>query len=193
MAMLAAAQIEFRGRRDASYSPWIQAFSAIPSICHLQGIDEDGSKAACCFGGRWMRNCFRVQYRPRRREGCRVRRELHGKCDQDRRCLLNRHWNGWCPGTESNRRHRDFQSRALPTELPGPNPSGRRRAGASARSSEPVPNLRLVRCPASRGRPKGRQSGSLPRAISTGRGPCTRGCKTARDRHARDCRTVGRA
>ena len=25
----------------------------------------------------------------------------------------------WCPGTESNRRHRDFQSRALPTELPG--------------------------------------------------------------------------
>src|SRR5215218_501359 len=26
---------------------------------------------------------------------------------------------GWCPGTGSNRRHRDFQSRALPTELPG--------------------------------------------------------------------------
>jgi hypothetical protein len=26
----------------------------------------------------------------------------------------------WCPGTELNRRHRDFQSRALPTELPGP-------------------------------------------------------------------------
>lgn len=27
----------------------------------------------------------------------------------------------WCPGTESNRRHRDFQSLALPTELPGRN------------------------------------------------------------------------
>jgi hypothetical protein len=27
------------------------------------------------------------------------------------------------PGTESNRRHRDFQSRALPTELPGRKPS----------------------------------------------------------------------
>ncbi len=26
---------------------------------------------------------------------------------------------GWCPGTESNRRHADFQSAALPTELPG--------------------------------------------------------------------------
>ena len=25
-----------------------------------------------------------------------------------------------CPGTESNRRHEDFQSSALPTELPGP-------------------------------------------------------------------------
>src|SRR3546814_20062839 len=27
--------------------------------------------------------------------------------------------NKWCPGTESNRRHCDFQSHALPTELPG--------------------------------------------------------------------------
>src|SRR5436309_11162375 len=25
----------------------------------------------------------------------------------------------WCPGTELNRRHTDFQSVALPTELPG--------------------------------------------------------------------------
>src|SRR5689334_19554122 len=27
---------------------------------------------------------------------------------------------GWWPGTELNRRHYDFQSYALPTELPGP-------------------------------------------------------------------------
>jgi hypothetical protein len=26
----------------------------------------------------------------------------------------------WCPGAESNHRHADFQSAALPTELPGP-------------------------------------------------------------------------
>ena len=26
----------------------------------------------------------------------------------------------WWPGTELNRRHGDFQSPALPTELPGP-------------------------------------------------------------------------
>ena len=26
---------------------------------------------------------------------------------------------GWCPGTESNCPHGDFQSPALPTELPG--------------------------------------------------------------------------
>ncbi len=25
----------------------------------------------------------------------------------------------WCPGTDLNRRHKDFQSHALPTELPG--------------------------------------------------------------------------
>src|SRR5690606_41466159 len=29
------------------------------------------------------------------------------------------HLRKWCPGTESNRRHGDFQSPALPTELPG--------------------------------------------------------------------------
>src|SRR5690554_876283 len=28
------------------------------------------------------------------------------------------HWE-WCPGAESNHRHEDFQSSALPTELPG--------------------------------------------------------------------------
>ena len=37
----------------------------------------------------------------------------------------------WCPGTESNRRHEDFQSSALPTELPGQVPQPRRDANDS--------------------------------------------------------------
>ena len=32
----------------------------------------------------------------------------------------------WCPGAESNHRHEDFQSTALPTELPGRIPNGKR-------------------------------------------------------------------
>ena len=35
---------------------------------------------------------------------------------------------GWCPGAESNHRHCDFQSHALPTELPGHTRRERRRA-----------------------------------------------------------------
>ena len=42
----------------------------------------------------------------------------------------------WCPGPESNQRHADFQSAALPTELPGP----AKRVAASPRRIE-VPVL----------------------------------------------------
>src|SRR3954453_7175485 len=53
----------------------------------------------------------------------------------------------WCPGAESNHRHCDFQSHALPTELPGRagrSPSGRhigerpRPCPASRRGSSPA-------------------------------------------------------
>ena len=41
----------------------------------------------------------------------------------------------WCRGAESNCRHRDFQSRALPTELPGRDASG---GGKSKRDQSPA-------------------------------------------------------
>ena len=45
----------------------------------------------------------------------------------------------WCPGTESNCRHRDFQSRALPTELPGRRARSRGPVGAGFIESPPSP------------------------------------------------------
>ena len=41
------------------------------------------------------------------------------RCGARRAGISNLLLEEWCPGTESNRRHCDFQSHALPTELPG--------------------------------------------------------------------------
>src|SRR5579875_3177516 len=49
-----------------------------------------------------------LSIRPYRRRTCPHRR---GKRENEKE---------WCPGAESNHRHADFQSAALPTELPGP-------------------------------------------------------------------------
>ena len=48
---------------------------------------------------------------------------------------------GWCRGAESNRRHKDFQSSALPSELP--RPGRRRRPGTERR--QPVSFARRAR------------------------------------------------
>ena len=55
-------------------------------------------------------------------------RRNHGAVDETRTRDLHlgkvalyqlSYYRKWCPGTESNHRHVDFQSTALPTELPG--------------------------------------------------------------------------
>src|SRR5512141_1920216 len=55
----------------------------------------------------------------------------------------------WCPGAELNRRHRAFQARALPTELPGPaarpcapgTPLAKRKAGKRLRVISGAPRI----------------------------------------------------
>ena len=71
----------------------------------------------------------------------------------------------WCPGTGSNRRHCDFQSHALPTELPGHTPPRRREGGPIAMRCRPCP------AQASRAtlRSADRGSGSRRRATAGGR------------------------
>jgi hypothetical protein len=66
---------------------------------------------AHCYG-----HACRNPFRTHRGRKCYLR--LKDNCDPR---VLN--GSEWCPGAESNHRHADFQSAALPTELPG-HPSG---------------------------------------------------------------------
>jgi hypothetical protein len=57
--------------------------------------------------------------RPERNTVVRERASLRLEC-RGQRCSAGPMKSTWCPGAESNHRHCDFQSHALPTELPGP-------------------------------------------------------------------------
>ena len=53
--------------------------------------------------------------------------------------IVNRNKSIWCPGLESNQRHRDFQSRALPTELPGHRALDRKAIESAGFIGSPLP------------------------------------------------------
>jgi hypothetical protein len=66
----------------------------------------------------------------------------------------------WCPGAESNHRHCDFQSHALPTELPGrrarPGPPFGARGYRGEAGGCPVCQITRARAPGRAPRPRGR-------------------------------------
>jgi hypothetical protein len=61
---------------------------------------------------------YKVRYRHNSRSNVDFKLLLGQPAGANARCT-SRIMEAWCPGAESNHRHRDFQSRALPTELPG--------------------------------------------------------------------------
>ena len=77
----------------------------------------------------------------------------------------------WCPGAESNHRHADFQSAALPTELPG---LVRRQLYRGALRACPAAPRRVRRS----GRTLDRRAHSLFRLVGSGRRSCS--CAAAR-------------
>ena len=104
----------------------------------------------------------------------------------------------WCPGAESNHRHCDFQSHALPTELPGHIGNGQERAPSRIGEGPIITRRRC--CPAHNRcfvavRPHcwtGRQCGNFPRTIPKGRGHGIHGCKKAGIRRFAEPCTRGR-
>src|SRR3546814_9724958 len=93
----------------------------------------------------------------------------------------------WCPGTESNRRHGDFQSPALPTELPG-HDRERGRRGAITVSRRLCP----ASCPCFRGRRPDRLSDSPRPAISRGRDHGNPGYKRRSEEHTSELQSLMR-
>ena len=155
------------------------------------------------FGQIWrplvMARCLRLERGGNKRDdavrsskrrharGCRVRDlvSFGFPCSEAPRASSAREW---CPGTGSNRRHRDFQSRALPTELPGLRHSGR----AAAKATRSLAVAPITVHPV-RPRPRARESDNLRRATSTGRDPCTRASRKARGLRRWASRRTGKA
>lgn len=73
----------------------------------------------------------------------------------------------WCPGAESNHRHGDFQSPALPAELPGPTTNGGWQRPVRTYRSVAVPRRfrRLGGCACGRRRPRPLHIDKFPEAV----------------------------
>ena len=89
----------------------------------LQCVTEDGRARTCHFTVKVLRMSVSWTLGLHRRSRCsstRWRRSSGNETQKQRARHLSM-TGSMCPGTESNCRHGDFQSPALPTELPGPN------------------------------------------------------------------------
>ncbi len=92
--------------------------TAIPGTGRPHGRNAARSARRPCCAGSASRRCG-PRNTPRPRSVVTSAR-LTPRCPSSSENAQTRQERGWCPGAESNHRHCDFQSHALPTELPGP-------------------------------------------------------------------------
>src|SRR5271165_3528566 len=76
----------------------------------------------------------------------------------------------WCPGAELNHRHTDFQSVALPTELPGRLVRGAYRGNSAFLSSRASSRLPLSNWTGWPSRPRGVRANGPPQAMAQASG-----------------------
>jgi hypothetical protein len=96
------------------FDKWIERHAAAASEAEAKAQIERFVNFSACY--RWS-SPWSVKFPTF------VRRKVPTSANSGAATLISYHsvayLRGWCPGAESNHRHCDFQSHALPTELPG--------------------------------------------------------------------------